>query len=212
MSLIRPRSAVLRTALSPQEVAARLAEITDGPLTFFGSRPLVGSVSPASLSLRKRIGYRNSWQTVLTATLEGQKGQTTIRCRFWMHILVVAFMAVWFVLAIGGLFGVMGAGLEGGLPVWATLIPLGLFGFGWLMLYVGRWLARQEESYLVETLRSTLDATVVEREPGYENLDAAAMERLTSAGVRPMVVVAVVGVLLALGVMGAVFYALGAPS
>lgn len=222
MSLIRPRSAVLRTSLSPDEVAAKLAGLTDSSLTFFGSKPLIGSVSPVSLSLRKRIGYRNSWQTVMSATLEGQKGQkgqkgqTTIRCRFWMHLFVVVFMAVWFTLAIGGVFGVLGTLADGGFPEgtpgWVAVIPLGLFAFGWLMLAVGRWMARHEESYLVETLRTALGATVVERDPGFETLDAAAMERQTSSGVRPIVVLVAAAVLLLAGLAGAMIYFTSAPS
>lgn len=211
MSLIRPRSAVLRTTLSPEEVAARMSEITDGSLSFFGSKPLMGSVNAASLSLRKRINYRNSWQTVMSASLEGQKGQTTIRCRFWMHFFVVIFMAAWFVGSIGALFGVLGTLADGGFPEgtpsWIAVIPLVFFAFGWLMLGVGRWVARYEESYLIETMRSSLGATVIERDPGYEEIDAAQMERLTSTGVRPMVFVVGIVLLVALGAAGAIFYA-----
>jgi hypothetical protein len=61
-----------------------------------GSKPVVGWVTESSMRLRKRIGYGNSFQSYLTATMRPEAGGTAISGKIAMHPLVRAAMIVWF--------------------------------------------------------------------------------------------------------------------
>ena len=84
----------------PAECVSRLREeIDSGVMTYLfgiGSKSFTGRVSESSLSLRRRISYRNSFQTVLRARMRPERGGTLISGTCGMHPLVKAFMLVWF--------------------------------------------------------------------------------------------------------------------
>lgn len=204
------RTATLSSPLSPEACAERIAAITDNSFAVFGTRPLIGSSSARSASLRRRINYRNSFQTELGARLEPAGSGTTIRCRFALLGIVQIFMAFWIAgalfaagsILLGTLGGQTGMGVG---PIFA-LIPLAFLVFGFVMVAVGRGFARNEESYILETVRAATDATVVEREPGFVEVEPAEMERMAATGsLSPVIVGVVLVVVLALGIMGAVF-------
>ena len=109
----------LLTPLTPAQCVARLMAVVDGERSGLfsafggsGSNPVIGEVTESSLRLRKRIGYRNSFQTLVTATLRPGPEGTIVSCELGMHPLVRAFMFAWFgiVILVGapaylGLFG-----------------------------------------------------------------------------------------------------------
>ncbi len=142
----------------------------DNPFTIFGGRPVIGRIAGTKLRARKRIWYRNSFQTQLTADLAEQAGQTTIRCRFSMHPLVTAFMAVWFggVVLTGSGTLVMSlvalAYAQSGAPpgTWlGILIPTVMLVFAVGLLRFGRYLARDEQQFLLAFVRDTLGANLL---------------------------------------------------
>jgi hypothetical protein len=152
----------LVSPLSPDECAARLREATDrgGPLSWFGSKPVVGRVSGRFVRLHTRIGYRNSFQTCLTGTLEPRGEGTVFRGRMGLHPLVTIFLAVWFAGAV-----VIGATLfvtavrnpiGGGRDYVGLFVPPGLLGFGVALVWIGRYLARGEERFLVAFVAEVL--------------------------------------------------------
>ncbi len=132
-------------------------------LSWFGARPVIGRVSSRSVRLRKRIGYRNSFQTILVGRLERRTGGTLFLGRAGLGTSVTIFMAGWFgwvvlvggtlsVLAISEMFGVAVGGrpMEGNLPrSLAPVIVLLMLAFGVGLVRFGRWLARDEERFLV---------------------------------------------------------------
>jgi hypothetical protein len=129
----------------------------------FGARPVIGRIRGTKLHARKRIIYRNSFQTHLSATLVDQAGQTLVQCRFSMHPFVLAFTTVWFtgVLAIGGLIfahslmRLISDHFRAPLDLWAGLaVPVALVGFGIGLLVLGRGLARGEQAFLTDFLRN----------------------------------------------------------
>jgi hypothetical protein len=159
----------LVSPLSHEESEARLRAATDrdGLLSCFGSRPVVGKVSGGSVRLRKRIGYTNSFQTFLVGSLEVRDDVTMFRGRAGMHPLVIGIMAVYF-----GLLTFIGApafvAAEGGqgLPLGA-ITPLLMLVFGVGLVWFGRWLARDEEAYLVAFVTRAIAAgRAQEAEPG----------------------------------------------
>jgi hypothetical protein len=112
-----------------------------------GEAPVAGRLTGARLRARKRIGYRNSFQTYLVADMAEHGGGTLIRCRFAMHPAVLAFIAIWFlaVLQIGG----------GG------VFSAGMIAFGVLLVSGGIYLARGESAFLLDFVRVTLRARQV---------------------------------------------------
>jgi len=96
--------AELYSLLSVDECLRRLNVATDPPGKLFGSKPVVGQLRAGSFRGHQRIGYRNSFQTHAVVLLTAEETGTRIRCRFGMHPVVIAFMAIWFtgVALIGG--------------------------------------------------------------------------------------------------------------
>lgn len=204
--LFTSRNATLRSPLSAEVCAERLGAVTDGLLSLMGTRPMIGSVNAQILSARRRLNYRNSFQTVIHAELEPAGSGTTIRARFGAMLLAKVFMALWLLMALligaGFFFAVVGGALQG-VSAWGALFPFLFVGFGVLMIVVGRWAARNDESILLEIVREATQATVVERDPGNEPLNREAMERTAEAiPTQRVLMFIILGVVLALGVLG----------
>lgn len=164
----------LRTSLTPAECVSRITAATDivslVPLSLsgmFGSKPVIGRVTESSLRLRKRIKYRNSFQSFLTATLRRDNGGTIISGRVAMHPFVRVFMFIWFgggiliggtifVIAIGSMVFGSGRQPEG---AWLGIVmPPVLLAFGYGLVRFGRYLARHEATFLTDFLIETLEA------------------------------------------------------
>ena len=79
---------------------------------------------------------------------------------------------------------------------------------GMLMVFVGRWFARADAAFLLETVREAVDGTVAEKDPDFLDVDHETMQRMKASTSVPRVVVMVIaGIVLALGVLGGVIYA-----
>jgi hypothetical protein len=132
-----------------------------------GSKAVVGWVTESSMRLRKRIGYGNSFQSYLTATMWPEAGGTAISGKIAMHPLVRVAMIVWFgaiVYMAGGPFlrtvylRIVGFPAEyENVEVLLIAFPVMLAcGFG--LIAFGRYLARSEARFLTEFLIRELDA------------------------------------------------------
>lgn len=138
----------------------------DSPWTWFGKRPVIGSVIDGRLRAWKRIDYRNSFQVRLVADLVAEGGGTRLRCTFGMHPFVTGFMALWFgmvLLACGGMAAALL--LPGAVPgvvasgSWLGVgAPLGMLLFGAALLGIGRYASRGERDLLLDFVRDTLGA------------------------------------------------------
>lgn len=163
----------LLAPLTPAECASRLSVAIDAErLTMFsvagwsGSRPVVGRVTNSSLRLRKRLKYRNSFQSFLTATMRPEAGGTLISGEVAMHPFIRVFMVVW--LGNVGLIGVlmllvtissmmMGSDHADQDAWMGVVIPAVMFAFGFGLVGFGRYLARDEGRFLTNFLMQTLD-------------------------------------------------------
>jgi len=164
----------LVTALTPEECVSRLTAAIaierSGLLAFSGldrSKPVVGHVTRSRLRLRKRIEYRNSFQSHLTATMRPGPEGTIISGEVAMHPVVQAFLFIWFgfviLVGLGMLLAAVGSksshsGVElhnGWLGAFVISVML-IFGYG--LVRAGRHLARDEGRYLSDFLIRTLDA------------------------------------------------------
>jgi hypothetical protein len=132
-----------------------------------GSKPVVGWVTKSDMRLRKRIGYGNSFQSYLRATMRPEAAGTAILGKIAMHPLVRIAMIVWFggiiylagpaflrtvySMLVGSAFEYENAG------VLLVMFPVMLAcGFG--LVVFARYLARNETHFLKNFLIRTLDA------------------------------------------------------
>jgi len=147
--------------------AALSAPRSSGPhAERFHSTQVVGRVTPSSLRLRVRIGYKNSFQSVLIAKLSQESRGTAISGDIRMYWFVRVFLLLWFsgVILIGGTIFVVtardllvGAAATG--PRWSgLLLPWIMLSGGLGVVWFGRHLARTEGDLLTAFLRKTLDA------------------------------------------------------
>ena len=153
---------------SPAECAARLTDAidTESVASFgstAGSKTVLGRVSGSSFNLRKRIDYRNSFQSSLTGTLHSCDGGTLVLGSCGLNPFVLVFMCVWLsgVVLIGG--PVFAFTLSSPHPFsdqnWVGLaVPAGMFVFGILLWRFGAYLARQEARFLTDFVAETLKA------------------------------------------------------
>jgi hypothetical protein len=138
----------LTSPLTPGECEERLrAAIDRDDLRWrLGSQPVIGRVSHGSVRLRKRIRYRNSFQTVLTGSLEESGAETLLRVRTGMSALTFGFMAFWLAAQVAIAILVLLAG--NGRPM-GLVLPLAMLTFGAGLVWLGRWLARHEAEFLI---------------------------------------------------------------
>jgi hypothetical protein len=164
----------LYSPFPPAECIRRLSEAMDVQKSAFfslagrnGSRPVTGVVRGLSVRLRKRIPYRSSFQTFLTATFEPDDRGAHIDCKFAMHPFTRWFMRAWMTMSliIGSMVFVVSVGAlvfassppRGG--AWMGLvIPVALPIFGYCLFKFGSQLARDEARCLTDFLRETLSA------------------------------------------------------
>jgi hypothetical protein len=168
----------LFTRLQPGECVARLSEAIDAERlsvlyfeTWRGSKSVLGEVSESSLRLRKRIRYKNSFQTFLTATMKPMAEGTCIEGKFAMNPVVQVAMLIWFafvtpgawrfVRAVGQLL--MNSGGSNEVDWMSIVLPPGMLAAGLAVMGVGRYFARNERQFLKDFLIRTLDAQPAER-------------------------------------------------
>ncbi len=157
----------LHSRFTPDECAQRLGAAIDSQLSLFGSRPVIGRVNSSTLRLRKRIGYGNSFQTFLTASMKPHGSGTVIDGEFAMSLFTRVFMSIWFAFLaiIGGsafvvaLFSLLAGPSEFRGNAWPFLFgPPGMLIFGFLLIRFGRYFAQAEAGFLKDFIRHTLDA------------------------------------------------------
>ena len=157
----------LISPLPRDECVRRLRALTGRAWIVFSGRPVIGYVGERSLRLSKRVWYHNSFQVCLFGDFLEENDQTRLRCRFGIHPLDAAFMAVWFagVLLIGGAMSATTvASLLSGrdsIPANAWLVivfPLLMLGLGVAMITFGKFLSRNERRFLIDFLGRTIDA------------------------------------------------------
>jgi len=141
----------------------------------FGRCPVVGWARGTRFSMRKRVRYSNSLQTLLLGSVVAEAGRTRIRCRFTVHPWATALLVVWFgavgVLAIVMVAVAISMMTSSGLrpqvlgqdapvagPVLALATAPALLVLAYLLVRFGRWLARGERGYLIDYVCLTLEA------------------------------------------------------
>ncbi len=163
---------VLLSPHSMEECQMRLKGAVDTSFPpYFSSKQVAGRVSKDSISIRKRIRYRNSFQTVLRASLKPSENRTKLFADIGLHPFVKIFMFIWFgsLILIGGLIFITSlsslakeTSADIG-TIMGILIPLGMAIFGIALLKFGKYLARDESAFLIAFLIDLLDAEEINR-------------------------------------------------
>ena len=150
-----------------EECHELLKESVDtSPFPYFSSKQVAGRVSEKFISIRKKIRYRNSFQTVMLASLKAGVKGTEITATIGLHPFVKPFMFMWFggVIVIGGiilvisLLSLITGKPASGMGVLGVLIPLAIAIGGTGLLKFGIYLARGEAEFLKAFLIDLLDA------------------------------------------------------
>ncbi len=163
----------LYSPLPPEECVKRLKECIDQErfpsfsfTSLFGKNAIAGYVDSTSFRLRKRIAYRNSFQTFLKGIMKPEGTGTIIQGVFAPHGFTMAFMLVWFggVAVIGGLvfvsslFMLMVDPHSPKNPALGVIVPPAMLAFGFALVRFGRYLARDEAKFLAGAVRHILEA------------------------------------------------------
>jgi hypothetical protein len=159
--------AELVSPLRREQCVERLRQSVGSPWMLFSTAYLVGYVREDAMTLRRKIRYRNSFQTILRARLRDDPQGTRISCRFGVNQFVFVFMSIWFavvVAATGGVFVTALADLiHGGTLAFQSgaLVPMGMLAFGVALVAFGFYLARDERDEMLAHLRQLLNAADV---------------------------------------------------
>jgi len=125
-----------------------------------GEKSVVGTVSGASVRLRKRIGYRNSFQASLAGTFEPHESGTVFRGSVGLHPLVKGGIALWTgyvaLWCVGGVAVAVRCLLTGApLSIGLGIPPL-MLAFAAALVRGGQYLARDEEQFLIDFVKDAL--------------------------------------------------------
>jgi hypothetical protein len=134
------------------ECVRRFRAAVDAPWKWGGSSSVTGWTGIGSVHARKRIWYRNSFQTVLTAQLRPAGEGTHVAVSTGLSWIVIVFMGVWFSL-VG--MAVIATGFSSNPGM--LYFPAGMLVFGVALVAAGRWFAREEAAFLTAFLIETLD-------------------------------------------------------
>jgi hypothetical protein len=152
----------LVSPLPRDEVVRRLRAAVDSEWTFAGGKSVVGHIGDDRFRLRWRIGYRNSFQTFMFGSVKSDGSGARIVARSGMHPFAAAFMALWIaavtMLAVVAVSGVIGAPDDAAAQGVIWLVPVFMAGFGFALVWLGRWFSRNERARLIEFLQTTVGA------------------------------------------------------
>jgi hypothetical protein len=147
------------------ECVGRLRQNTNSVLAFFGPCSVTGYVEDTWFNLHKSH-RQNAFKTVVRGTFIEESGQTRLRCRFGIPRVAFVATAISFsvLLVVGSMTFVASAlALIGSSPSLNLrqngILALLIFsGFSILAVGLGRFLARDEQRFLLSFLIETLDA------------------------------------------------------
>jgi hypothetical protein len=135
-----------------EECVRLLRDSTNREWTILGSRRVMGDVTDTAFSLRRRIFYHNPLQTIVRGELLEESRATRLPCSS-----APPQFALWFnLVCLGGVVPIMIASIRDSLA--GLGVPLLMCVFFVALIRFCRFLARNEERYLVEFLAKTLDA------------------------------------------------------
>ena len=122
------------------------------------SKDVVGSVKGHAFRLQKRRYYRNDFAPYFYGRFLSQEGGTRIEGYFDFGRFTKIFWSIWMTVvilfaAIALIFWLSGETSIPSSDWWAALVLPGLIMFGIILPKFGRWLGRNEETFILEFLQ-----------------------------------------------------------
>ncbi len=154
---------LLASPFSSEECLRRIRAATDVEGRF-GSGEVIGWVGKTSATIRKRIPYRNSFQTSMRIEFEAGAAQGTLLvCRSGMAYFTRIFSGIWFcflvlIAAAMTLMTVAGLMHFETNPAVAVGAPWLMVALGVGLVTLGRRMARGEREFLLHFLAETIEA------------------------------------------------------
>ena len=155
---------IFSTHLSVAEVYQRLSDNIepDKPyrkysFTFTPSKEYEGTISENTFSISRVINYRNSFQPIISGTIEKVLGGTMVKVKMRLHTVVLIFMA--YCCTFAGVFciGILMNASDSSTMNLGSLIPFILF-FGILGMTIGGFKVESSESK--KFLQNLLEAKI----------------------------------------------------
>jgi hypothetical protein len=180
--MAKPRTIVLQSTLSPEQCRERLRSNTDErrrtPFSLSGYRgknPVISRIDGDTIQLQKRRYYRNDFAPNFYGTIEPWGNTARIKGYFGPPRWAVISLRIWLgaavLFAIPIVWGSLRQMLNGdwGQNVYVGVaVPFFLLAFGLLMPRFGDWLGRNEKTFMLEFLETTLAAKREEFPSGSE--------------------------------------------
>lgn len=157
-----PVSIILRTPQTIEICHGLLQTSVDFSLKGrLANRPVIGKIAENELFLWKRLSYSNPFQPVMRIELVGILERTEIRCTKEIRPIVRGFYRIWllFIASSSVLIFVGLLGRTVNRDAWIGLaIALSVLGCAYAQFRFCSFLARDEEEFIIDFLRTTLNA------------------------------------------------------
>lgn len=144
---------VIHSPLPPPQAQQKMAaQVQPRKIFRFGGpdndRQFQGELTADSFSVTRIIGYRNSFLPLVEGRFESAAGGSAITITMRPLIFVIAFMTVWFSLALSFSAAAFTSTLVG-------LIPVGMLVFGYALVMIPFWIeAKKQERVLREIFQA----------------------------------------------------------
>jgi hypothetical protein len=180
--MAKPRTIVLQSTLSPEQCRERLRSNTDErrrtPFSlsgYKGKNPVISRIDGDTIQLQKRRYYRNDFAPNFYGTIRPWGNTARIEGYFGPPRWAVMFMRIWLGAAMLFTLPVAWVSLQrlvGGHFEWDVYMglafPFLFLAFGLLMPRFGDWLGRNEKTFMLEFMETTLVAKREEFPSGSE--------------------------------------------
>lgn len=166
MKFLPKENITFKTKLKEDEIIIRLSEIIEPEkfirFSLFGtvkSKAYEGTVTGKTFSIKRIIGYRNSFLPRITGYIEHDMHGTAIKVRMRLQIFVYLFLSIWCSGAgIGGFYIIKNIISDPEFNPWIIFIPIGMLLFVYLMT-LGAF--KYESSRSIKDLQTLFEAELI---------------------------------------------------
>ena len=119
----------------------------------------IGYFCPQRVTLSAKPSmYWKRFQTFLLEVVQKDRGRVRLTGRFTLHLIVKAFMTLWFGLVILATLA-MALGVQRSTKSWAEVgYGVGMFLSGLGLVTAGKWLSRNDARWLSEAIHTALSS------------------------------------------------------